>query len=52
MNKIIPIGTKTFWGTIKAVRFDCGERYYFMVDKRGDVAMMPADVVEEEQNGK
>ena len=47
MKKIIPIGTKTKWGKIAAIRTIEGERYYFMVDKDGGVAMMPANVVEE-----
>ena len=40
------IGTKTQWGIIVAVAFISGERYYFMLDKYGGVAMMPASVVE------
>lgn len=45
----IAIGTKTPWGKVAAVGVLHGpppERYYWMV-KRGDVAMMPASVVEE-----
>lgn len=42
----LPIGTKTQWGKIKAVHSCGGERQYFMIDARGTVALMPAEVVE------
>jgi hypothetical protein len=34
------------YGKIAAVGVIKGERYYWLVDARGDVSMMPADVVE------
>lgn len=40
------LGTETQWGAIGAVGLTGGERYYWMVDKHGSVAMMPACVVE------
>jgi len=49
-NPIIPLGTKTKWGTIEAVGLTGGERYYWMVDKFGGVAMIPAFMVEEDAN--
>ena len=44
-NTIVPIGTKTQWGTVDAIGF-VGERYYWMIDKHGCVSMLPASVVE------
>ncbi len=43
---IMPLGSRTRWGKIASVAILSGERYYFMVDKHGEVAMMPAMVVE------
>lgn len=43
---MLPIGQKTKWGKIAMIRTIEGERYYFMIDKSGCVAMMPSDVVE------
>ena len=40
-----PLGTMTRWGRVVMVGW-VGERYYWMVDKHGSVAMMPADIVE------
>lgn len=48
-EKPLPLGTKTQWGEIAAVGILHGpppERYYWMF-QRGDVAMMPANVVED-----
>ena len=45
-TKPLNLGTKTKWGKITAVGITGGERYYWMVDKHGCVAMMPASVVE------
>lgn len=45
-TKPLNIGIKTEWGKITAVGITGGERYYWMVDKHGCVAMMPASVVE------
>lgn len=42
----LQLGTKTRWGKIAAVGFIGGERYYWMIDRYGTVAMMPADAVE------
>lgn len=42
----LPIGRRTPWGRVRAVGLTGGERYYWMVDERGVVAMMPASVVE------
>lgn len=44
-QKIIVIGTKTKWGTIKAVGY-VGERYYWIIDKYNVVSMIPASTVE------
>ena len=43
---MLKIGTKTKWGKVAMIRTIEKERYYFMIDKYGGVAMMPADVVE------
>jgi len=40
------IGSKTPWGTVEAISFREGERYYMMINKHGVVSLMPADVVE------
>ena len=46
-NPPLPIGTIVKpYGTIEAIGLLGCERYYWMVDKRGDVAMMPASVIE------
>lgn len=42
----LPLGTMTEWGRISAVGFTGGERYYWITDEDGAVAMMPADFVE------
>lgn len=42
----IPLGTETKWGTIGAIGTTGGERYYWILDKDGGVAMLPASVVE------
>jgi hypothetical protein len=34
------------WGTIKMIGWIGGERYYWLIGKRGCVSMMPAEVVE------
>ena len=47
----LPIGTKTQWGKIEAIGITGGERYYWMVDKYGCVAMIPAFMVEQ-KNGE
>ena len=44
-----PLNLGTFvkpYGKIAAISFRDGERYYILVDKRGGVALMPADVIE------
>lgn len=43
---LLPIGAETRFGKIGMVGFTGGERYYWMIDKRGCVSMMPACVVE------
>ena len=43
---LVPIGAQTPWGAVSAVGMIQGERYYWLVDEHGDVAMMPACVVE------
>ena len=46
MSPPIPLGTYVKpWGKIVQVGW-VGERYYWLMNKRGDIAMMPADVVE------
>lgn len=42
----LALGTSTSWGEVAGIRFCDGERFYFLVDALGEVAMMPADVVE------
>lgn len=44
---IIPIGTETRFGKISMIRTINGERYYYMVNKYDDVAMIPASTLEE-----
>ncbi len=51
-NDIIPLGTKTSWGTIQMVGRTGGERYYWMVDKHKCVAMIPGFMVEDELKHK
>lgn len=46
MTDPLPLGTPTVWGQIVMVGILAGERYYWMRDKSGGIAMMPADVVE------
>ena len=41
----LPLGTSTKWGRIEAVCWK-GERYYMILNFQGDVALMPANVVE------
>lgn len=48
MNPPLPLGTETEWGTIEMIGLTGGERYYWMVDKDGCVAMIPAFMVEAE----
>ena len=45
MSEALTIGTTTPWGRIVAVGW-VWERYYWIVDRLGGVAMMPASVVE------
>lgn len=40
------LGDTTYWGEIVAIGFMNGERYYWMIDKRGVVSMIPARVME------
>jgi len=47
MPKPLLIGTKTKWGTLECVACIEGERYYFMINKHGDVSMMPWAIVHE-----
>ena len=47
-NDPIPPGTQTEHGEVLAVGF-VGERYYWLADEHGDIAMLPADVVEEDK---
>lgn len=46
-GELIPLGVVVKpYGKVGAVMVISGERYYFLVDRRGGVAMMPADVIE------
>ena len=36
----------TVYGKVGAVVLISGERYYMLIDKNGDVALMPASVIE------
>jgi len=46
---IVPIGKKTKFGKVAAVLFTVGERYYMLLDK-GTVSLLPASVVEKEDD--
>lgn len=46
MNSLVAIGSQTQWGRVVAISCVDGERYYFMQDMTGVVAMMPAVDVE------
>lgn len=46
MTKALSLGTQTQWGNVAMIGVLSGERYYWMVDKHGSVAMMPASTVE------
>ena len=48
---MLALGTATQWGRVGAVGYREGERYYFMEDRAGVVALMPAVVVEEGGDG-
>lgn len=43
---VVAIGTETYWGRVAAVGWITGERYYWMVDDGGGVAMIDAITVE------
>ena len=43
---MLGIGEETKWGKVIMIGRTLGERYYWMEDKDGGIAMMPADVVE------
>lgn len=47
-DKPINMGSDTKWGKIIGIGFIGGERYYWMQDKHGAIAMMPWSVVEAE----
>ena len=49
LEKALALGTKTKWGKIGSIIFTKGERYYMMVGRFGDVALMPASVVQAEK---
>ena len=42
---MIMLGTKTIYGEVVAIGW-VGERYYWLVDRHGSVAMIPAIVLE------
>ena len=44
----LPLGTETKYGRIEMIGTTGGERYYWMIDKKGTVSMIPASVVEAE----
>lgn len=47
-HPLLPLGTRTPWGKIGAITNQGGERYYMMSKNKGrDVALMPADLVED-----
>lgn len=48
MSDELEIGAETKWGKVSAVGW-IGERYYWLVDKCGDVTMLPESVVKEAQ---
>jgi hypothetical protein len=46
-DPIVPLGTKVVpFGEVAAVGIREGERYYMLVDRHGDVSLMPASVIE------
>lgn len=45
-KSLIPIGSKTRFGTVQSVSLINGERYYYMINDKGTVSMMPAMIVE------
>ena len=47
---MVSIDTQTQWGKVAMIRTIEKERYYFMIDKEGGIAMIPADVVEATDN--
>lgn len=48
MSQIVPLGTAIPpLGRIEAIASISGERYYFLIDKQGNVSMLPADVIEQ-----
>jgi hypothetical protein len=49
-NTLIKLGTKTFFGKVVGVTNRGGERYYFLINKKGDVLLMPAILIEEQCN--
>ena len=52
MIVLVMPGTKTQWGKVVMVgKWFTGERYYWMVDQRGTVSMIPACVVEAHRKG-
>lgn len=42
----VQLGTTTRWGTVAAIGWITGERYYWLTNGPDDVAMLPASVVE------
>lgn len=46
----LPLGTDTRWGKVEMVGWTGGERYYWMLDAGGGVAMIPGFVVHAAHN--
>ena len=47
LDKLIPLETKTQYGTVIGTTNQGGERYYFLKYK-GAISLMPATLIEEE----
>ena len=47
-SEIASLGTKTRYGKVQGVQMMHNERYYFLVDSFGNVAYMPATLIEKE----
>lgn len=46
-ESLVVIGTKTVFGKVVGITNRGGERYYFLINKHGDVSLMPATLIEE-----
>ncbi len=49
---LLPLGTKTEYGTIEAIHSHAGEREYFCKDRHGVVSMIPAELIAKATGGE